>query len=73
MTPSVRRRYGTARGRIFSSTKPLTVRLPLVGLSSAVRSLIMVDLPDPEGPTRNTNSPSSIFMDTPLSARVPIS
>ena len=31
-------------------------------------SLIMVDLPEPEGPTRKQNSPSSICMVTPYVA-----
>ncbi len=73
MTPSVRRRYGTARPRSFSTAKPLTSALPEVGRSSAVRILMMVDLPEPDGPTRKTNSPSSIFMEMPFSAFVPVS
>ena len=73
MTPSVRRRYGTARLRSFSTAKPLTSALPEVGRSSAVRILMMVDLPEPDGPTRKTNSPSSIFMEMPFSAIVPVS
>ena len=42
-----------------------------VGSSSAVRSLMMVDFPEPDGPTRKTNSPSSIFREIPLSALTP--
>ena len=53
--------------------KPLTMTLPEVGTISPVRSLIMVDLPDPEGPTRNANSPSSIANEMPLRASVPLS
>src|SRR5699024_12816703 len=40
---------------------PISNTLPEVGISSAVRILMMVDLPDPDGPTRKTNSPSSIL------------
>jgi len=36
-------------------------------------SLMMVDLPEPDGPTRNTNSPSSMCISMPLSACVPVS
>ena len=53
--------------------KPLTITRPAVGTTSPVSSLIMVDLPEPDGPTRNTNSPSSTVKDTPLRACVPLS
>ena len=33
----------------------------------------MVDLPEPDGPTRNTNSPSSIVKEIPRRASVPLS
>ena len=45
--------------------KPLTMTRPAVGMTSPVRSLMMVDLPEPEGPTRNTNSPSSMVKEMP--------
>ena len=44
-----------------------------VGFSSPEISLIMVDLPEPEGPMRKQNSPSSICMETPFSALLPCS
>ena len=53
--------------------KPLTITRPAVGTTSPVISLMMVDLPEPEGPTRKTNSPSSTVKETPFNARVPLS
>jgi len=41
---------------------------PFVGSISFRRSLINVDLPDPDAPTTKTNSPFSITNVTPLSA-----
>ena len=46
---------------------------PSVVAISPVISLMMVDFPEPDGPTRKTNSPSSIRMETPFSALVPLS
>ena len=46
---------------------------PLVGKISPVSSLIMVDFPEPDGPTRKTNSPSSMFSEIPRNAYVPLS
>ena len=53
--------------------KPLTMTRPAVGTISPVSSLIMVDLPDPEGPTKKTKSPSSIVNEMPFRASVPLS
>ena len=53
--------------------KPLTITRPAVGTTSPVSSLIMVDFPEPEGPTRKANSPSSTVKDTPCRACVPLS
>ena len=53
--------------------KPLTMTRPAVGTISPVSSLMMVDLPDPDGPTRKANSPSSTVKETPLRACVPFS
>ena len=53
--------------------KPLTMTRPEVGTTSPVSSLMMVDFPEPEGPTRKTNSPSSTVKETPFRAWVPLS
>ena len=72
MTPSVRRIMGTCRSAMLLTEKPLIMIRPAVGTSSPVSILIMVDFPDPEGPTKNTNSPSSMAALIPRMARVPL-
>ena len=72
MTPSVLRSLGSFLRFILRMSKPFTVISPLAACTSPVRSLIIVVLPEPDGPTRNTNSPSCISMSTPLSASVPL-
>ena len=68
MTPSVRRSFGSLRRLMPCMSKPLTEICPDVGLSSPVISLMIVVLPEPDGPTRNTNSPSLIVKLIPLRA-----
>ncbi len=41
---------------------------PVVGVSAASSSRMNVDLPEPDGPIRKTNSPLSIFNETSSSA-----
>ena len=53
--------------------KPFTITRPEVGTISPVRSLIMVDLPEPDGPTRKAKSPSSMVNEMPFRASVPLS
>ena len=72
MTPSVRRRKGSLRRFMRIMSKPLTVISPLAAWTSPVSSFMMVVLPEPEGPTRNTNSPSWMSRSTPCSASVPL-
>src|SRR6478609_6350064 len=60
----LRRSVGTLERLSFGSDLPPTMRLPAVGSISFRSSLMNVDLPEPEGPTRNTNSPLSICTDT---------
>ena len=67
----VRRMRGICFSLMSLRLYPLTISLPRVGSISAVMSLMMVDLPEPEGPTRKTKSPSSICKLTPLRAFVP--
>ena len=43
--------------------------LPEVGRSSRMHRRMNVDLPEPDGPTRNTNSPVLMFTDTPSRPR----
>ena len=64
---------GICRSEMRLMEKPLTITRPEVGTTSPVSSLMMVDLPEPEGPTRNANSPSSTVKDTPFRACVPLS
>ena len=42
----------------------LTTTLPLVGWISCSNSLMIVDLPEPDGPMKKTKSPFSIEVDT---------
>ena len=63
---------GTCRSAMLLTEKPLIMIRPAVGTSSPVSILIMVDFPDPEGPTKNTNSPSSMAALIPRMARVPL-
>ena len=60
-------------GWMWRRSKPSTTALPRLIGSSAVSSFRMVDLPEPEGPTRKTNSPLSTRKETPLMAWVPLS
>ena len=43
--------------------------LPLFGLSRQPIRFMNVDLPEPDGPITETNSPRSMASDTPSSAR----
>ena len=66
--------YGTGSedGIAVATSKDLkTWTWPEEGFSSPVIRRIMVDLPEPDGPTKKTKSPSSIFMDTPFRAVFP--
>jgi len=67
-TAIVRRSLGTCRLLMVLSVLPLTMTVPVVGLSSLRISRRQVDLPDPDGPIRKTNSPFSISMLTLSSA-----
>ena len=54
-----------SRGASSLTTRPLTaISPPVIGSSPAI-ILRIVDLPQPEGPTRTMNSPSSISKFTP--------
>src|SRR5918999_4417679 len=52
-----RRRWGTRLLGISPSVRPAMSISPLVGSSSFISSRMQVDLPQPVGPTRKTNSP----------------
>src|ERR1051326_6835186 len=60
----LRRSTGIFERFSFGSDRPPTIRLPDVTSNSFRSSLMNVDLPDPDGPTRNTNSPLSIWSET---------
>jgi len=49
-------------------SRPSTVAVPEVGISSVVRILIVVVLPAPLGPSRPKSSPSGTASDRPSSA-----
>ena len=73
MMPRVRRIWGICQRRMLFRLYPLTMTRPELEVISPVSSLMMVDLPEPEGPTRNTNSPSSMRRLIPFRALVPLS
>ena len=73
MTPTERRSSGICRSAMFVRLKPLTAIWPDVGTISPVSSLMIVDLPLPLGPTKKTNSPSSMRSEMPFKAVVPLS
>ena len=62
--PMFRRRYGTFHGDNRPMFLPATKISPFVGSSSFRSSRIIVDLPEPDGPTMNTNSPLPISRET---------
>ena len=62
----------------FLSLSPVTsvsprTTCPLVGVSSAARQCMRVDLPDPDGPITAVNSPTGKSRLTPSSARTAVS
>ena len=50
---------------------PATQILPRVTISWRSNNRTSVDFPDPEGPTRNTNSPRRMLRETSRAATVP--
>src|SRR3954469_23229824 len=62
------RRLGTCRPASLLTWNFDTRMSPWVGDSSASSSRMNVDLPEPDGPMRKTNSPLSILTDTLSSA-----
>ena len=54
-------------------SSPAIVTVPLVGLSSAARMCISVDLPEPDGPITATSSPGITASETPRSASTAVS
>ena len=55
--PMLRRSWGTFQWLSCEMSRPATTIRPLVACSSRSRSLRKVDFPEPDGPTRKTNSP----------------
>ena len=62
--PIWRRSRGTFQLARRLISLPATYTRPAVGRDSRSTSLRAVDLPDPEAPTRKTNSPFSTSMET---------
>src|SRR3954465_3856245 len=63
--PRLRRSFGTPlQAESFARFLPATKTSPCVGSSSRSNKRRDEDLPDPDGPTRKTNSPFSISMET---------
>ncbi len=58
--PMFRRSIGTFERRSRPRSRPPTMIRPEVGSSSFRSSRTIVDFPEPDGPTRKTNSPFSI-------------
>ncbi len=63
MQPMLRRRNGTFHGLRRAMSLPATQMRPLSGASSLLSRRMKVDLPEPDGPTRNTNSPLAMSAD----------
>ena len=59
--PMLRRRKGTFQLESSPMSLPATKMCPRSGTSSLFSSRMKVDLPEPEGPTRKTNSPFSML------------
>jgi hypothetical protein len=66
--PIWRRMLGIFQECSRFSSRPATYTRPAVGRCSRRISLRKVDLPDPDAPTRKTNSPFSISTSTSSSA-----
>src|SRR5579885_849 len=64
----LRRSIGTFERFSRARSRPPTTILPFVGSSSLRSSRTSVDLPEPEAPTTNTNSPLSMWKVTSRSA-----
>ncbi len=67
-TPIWRRKRGTFHEGSFARSRPATCTSPELARSSLSVRRRNVDLPEPEAPTRNTNSPRSMFTETSSSA-----
>ena len=66
--PRLRRRSGTFERLRRPRSRPPTMMRPPVGSTSLSRRRISVDLPEPDAPTTNTNSPLSMTNETPSRA-----
>ena len=66
--PMFRRSIGTFERLSRPSSRPPTMMRPSVGSSSLIKSLTSVDFPEPDGPTRKTNSPLSMVSESSWSA-----
>ncbi|CPU65818.1 Uncharacterised protein [Mycobacteroides abscessus] len=67
-TPIWRRSFGTFQLDIDPRSRPATKTLPFVGRSSRRTRCRHVDLPEPDAPTRKTNSPRRTSNDTSSTA-----
>src|ERR1700760_4256330 len=67
----LRRSCGIFLAGIWAMSPPAMRTLPSVTSSSRIRDLIRVDLPQPVGPTRKTNSPRPTDIETRSSAMWP--
>src|SRR5579864_4105473 len=65
-----RRRKGTFQGDRSLMSLPATQIRPFSGTSSLVRRRRNVDFPEPDGPTRKTNSPLAISTEQSRNATV---
>ena len=70
--PILRRILGTWRRGSRARSWPSSTTSPRVATSSRMSSLMSVDLPAPDGPTRNTKSPSGMTRSTSRRATLPL-
>jgi hypothetical protein len=66
--PTFRRSIGTFDRFSRARSRPPTTIVPDVGSISFSINRMIVDFPEPEAPTTNTNSPLSITNETSVSA-----
>ena len=67
----LRRRCGTRERGTSASGRPAIEISPLLGSSSFIIRRMQVDLPQPVGPTRKTNSPRPMRIEAACTATEP--
>ena len=70
MPTSLRRYAASSSDDIFARSRPWTSTEPEVGRSSPAIKFSSVDFPEPDCPSKATNSPGSMVSETPSTARI---